>query len=75
VLSQAGALEFVESYTKALQPVLDGYLRENKHYATIAIGCTGGKHRSVAVSIKIAELLSKKNEYTVTVRHRDLGKE
>jgi UPF0042 nucleotide-binding protein len=75
VLSQTGALEFVESYTKALQPVLDGYLRENKHYATIAIGCTGGKHRSVAVSIKIAELLSKKNEYTVTVRHRDLGKE
>ena len=75
VLSQTGALEFVESYTKALQPVLDGYLRENKHYATIAIGCTGGKHRSVAVSIKIAELLSNKNEYTVTVRHRDLGKE
>jgi UPF0042 nucleotide-binding protein len=75
VLSQTGALEFVESYTKALQPVLDGYLRENKHYATIAIGCTGGKHRSVAVSIKIAELLSKNNEYTVTVRHRDLGKE
>jgi RNase adapter protein RapZ len=75
VLSQTGAMEFVESYAKALQPVLDGYLRENKHYATIAIGCTGGKHRSVAVSIKIAELLSKKNEYTVTVRHRDLGKE
>jgi UPF0042 nucleotide-binding protein len=75
VLSQTGALEFVESYTKALQPVLDGYLRENKHYATIAIGCTGGKHRSVAVSTKLAELLSENNEYTVTVRHRDLGKE
>jgi UPF0042 nucleotide-binding protein len=75
VLSQAGAMEFVESYAKALQPVLDGYLRENKHYATIAIGCTGGKHRSVAVSTKLAELLSENNEYTVTVRHRDLGKE
>ena len=75
VLSQTGALEFVESYTKALQPVLDGYLRENKHYATIAIGCTGGKHRSVAVSTRLAELLSENNEYTVTVRHRDLGKE
>jgi UPF0042 nucleotide-binding protein len=75
VLAQTGAKEFIESYAKALQPVLDGYLRENKHYATIAIGCTGGKHRSVAVSTKLAELLSKNNEYTVTVRHRDLGKE
>lgn len=75
VLSQAGAMEFVESYLKALQPILEGYLRENKHYATIAIGCTGGKHRSVAISTKLSELLSANNEYTVTVRHRDLGKE
>jgi RNase adapter protein RapZ len=75
VLAQTGAKEFIDSYAKALQPVLDGYLRENKHYATIAIGCTGGKHRSVAVSTKLAELLSKNTEYTVTVRHRDLGKE
>ena len=75
VLAQTGAKEFIDSYAKALQPVLDGYLRENKHYATIAIGCTGGKHRSVAISTRLAELLSKNNEYTVTVRHRDLGKE
>ena len=75
VLSQTGAMDFVESYVKALEPVLDGYLRENKHYATIAIGCTGGKHRSVAVSQKLSELLSRNNDFTVTVRHRDLGKE
>jgi UPF0042 nucleotide-binding protein len=75
VLSQTGAMEFVESYAKTLAPVLEGYLRENKYYATIAIGCTGGKHRSVAVSQKLSELLSVNNEYTVTVRHRDLGKE
>jgi UPF0042 nucleotide-binding protein len=68
-------MDFVESYVKALEPVLDGYLRENKHYATIAIGCTGGKHRSVAVSQKLSELLSRNNDFTVTVRHRDLGKE
>jgi UPF0042 nucleotide-binding protein len=68
-------MEFVESYLKALQPILEGYLRENKHYATIAIGCTGGKHRSVAISTKLSALLSANNEYTVTVRHRDLGKE
>jgi UPF0042 nucleotide-binding protein len=75
VLAQSGAADFIESYAKALHPVLDGYLRENKHYATIAIGCTGGKHRSVAISIKLSELLSSNNEYNVTVRHRDLGKE
>lgn len=75
VLGQTGAMDFVESYLKALQPVLSGYLRENKHYATIAIGCTGGKHRSVAISEKLSELLSGNNEITVTVRHRDLGKE
>lgn len=75
VLGQTGAMEFVEGYLKALEPVLAGYLRENKHYATIAIGCTGGKHRSVAISTKLGELLSTNNEITVTVRHRDLGKE
>jgi RNase adapter protein RapZ len=75
VLSQPGAMEFVDGYLKALQPVLAGYLRENKHYATIAIGCTGGKHRSVAISTKLSEMLSGNNEITVTVRHRDLGKE
>lgn len=75
VLSQTGAAEFVDSYINALKPVLAGYLRENKHYATVAIGCTGGKHRSVAIAKKISELLSNQQEISVTVRHRDLGKE
>jgi RNase adapter protein RapZ len=75
VLSQEGAAEFLESYIQALRPVLAGYLRENKHYATLAIGCTGGKHRSVAMAIKLAGLLETNEEVSVTVRHRDLGKE
>lgn len=75
VLKQEGAMEFIESYVLALKPVLDGYLRENKNYATIAIGCTGGKHRSVAISTEIAKRLFKNSEVSVTVRHRDLGKE
>lgn len=75
VLGQTGAMEFVEAYLEALQPVIAGYLRENKHYATIAIGCTGGKHRSVAISSKLSELLAGNNEISVAVRHRDLGKE
>lgn len=75
VLAQDGAMEFVDSYLKALEPVIAGYLRENKHYATIAVGCTGGKHRSVAIAMKIYEALQKQNDISVTVRHRDLGKE
>jgi UPF0042 nucleotide-binding protein len=75
VLSQQGAMEFVDSYVKSLAPVLAGYARENKHYATIAIGCTGGKHRSVAVASELGRALASNVEVAVTVRHRDLGKE
>jgi UPF0042 nucleotide-binding protein len=75
VLSSPGAQEFVAAYVAALRPVLRGYQTENKRYATIAIGCTGGKHRSVAVTRKIAELLSNEPEIAVHVKHRDLGKE
>jgi UPF0042 nucleotide-binding protein len=75
VLSQEGASEFVESYIKALTPVLAGYARENKHYATIAIGCTGGKHRSVAVATALGKALETHADLAVTVRHRDMGKE
>ncbi|MEN9752615.1 MAG: hypothetical protein RL670_306 [Actinomycetota bacterium] len=75
VLSQEGAEEFVSNYLKALKPVLRGYLNENKRYATIAIGCTGGKHRSVAVSKVIASELSKLDDVAISIKHRDLGKE
>lgn len=50
VLAQEGARDFVDAYASALEPVLAGYQRENKRHATLAIGCTGGKHRSVAVA-------------------------
>lgn len=75
VLAQEGAAEFISSYVAALRPVLAGYQRENKRYATIAIGCTGGKHRSVAVSRAIAAELAKEHEVSVNIKHRDLGKE
>jgi UPF0042 nucleotide-binding protein len=75
VLSQPGASEFVSNYLAALKPVLRGYLQENKRYATIAIGCTGGKHRSVAVSRAIADELSKLEDVAISIKHRDLGKE
>jgi len=75
VLSQVGAQEFITNYVDALKPVVAGYMRENKRYAMIAIGCTGGKHRSVAVVKRIAELLTELDDVAVSVKHRDLGKE
>lgn len=75
VLEQEGAEEFITNYVAALKPVLAGYLRENKRYATIAVGCTGGKHRSVAVSRRIAAELEKLPDVAVSIKHRDLGKE
>ncbi|WP_375400367.1 RNase adapter RapZ [uncultured Amnibacterium sp.] len=75
VLSQPGAGEFVERYAGALAPVLAGYQRENKSHATIAVGCTGGKHRSVALVERLAGLLESQPGVAVRVKHRDLGRE
>ncbi|MDH6180933.1 UPF0042 nucleotide-binding protein [Microbacteriaceae bacterium SG_E_30_P1] len=75
VLGQPGASEFVTSYAAALAPVLAGYQRENKRHATIAIGCTGGKHRSVAVAEALASQLRTLPGVAVNVKHRDLGRE
>jgi UPF0042 nucleotide-binding protein len=75
VLSQEGAGEFLDSYAHALEPVFAGYQRENKRHATIAIGCTGGKHRSVAVVEKLAGILRRQPGVAVSIKHRDLGRE
>lgn len=75
VLEAEGVAEFVNRYVLALEPVLDGYRRENKHYATIAVGCTGGKHRSVAVAAELSKRLAQFPRVTVTTTHRDLGRE
>ena len=75
VLSQPGATEFVQAYAVALSPVMAGYQRENKRHATIAIGCTGGKHRSVALAQALAIELAKLPGVVVRIKHRDLGRE
>ncbi|MDY6054460.1 RNase adapter RapZ [Micrococcus sp.] len=75
VLGRPGVEEFIGSYLQALGPVLEGYRRENKHYATLAIGCTGGKHRSVAVAEEIARRLGQWPRVTVHLQHRDVGRE
>jgi len=75
VLGLPGALPFVEGYVDALLPVLEGYGRENKRHATIAMGCTGGKHRSVAMAEELGRRLSAIPGLAVSVKHRDLGRE
>jgi UPF0042 nucleotide-binding protein len=74
VLSQPGAAEFLASYVAALRIVLDGYEREGKRFVTLAIGCTGGKHRSVAMAEQVASQLAGTGP-SVQVLHRDLGRE
>ncbi|GAB6937611.1 RNase adapter RapZ [Isoptericola variabilis] len=74
VLARPGAQEFVDRYVAALEPVLAGYLAEEKRYVTIAVGCTGGKHRSVAIAGEIAQRLRDAGQ-RVSLTARDLGKE
>jgi len=57
-----------------LESVFAGYRTENKRFITIAIGCTGGKHRSVTLANQLADMLSGE-ELRVRVNHRDLGRE
>ncbi len=75
VLGQPGAREFIDAYAAALHPVLEGYQRENKRNSVVAIGCTGGKHRSVVVARELADRLASEPGVAVRVKHRDLGRE
>ncbi|MGH8868637.1 MAG: RNase adapter RapZ [Actinomycetes bacterium] len=74
VLGQPGAADFLETYTKLLGTLAAGYRREGKRYVMLAVGCTGGKHRSVAMAEQLGARLSAAGIETV-VTHRDLGRE
>ncbi|MCU1687928.1 MAG: nucleotide-binding protein [Amycolatopsis sp.] len=75
VLTQEGADEFLDRYHQLLRLIGAGYKREGKRYLTLAVGCTGGKHRSVAISEELAQRLSTEDGMAVKVVHRDLGRE
>lgn len=74
VLGQPRAEEFLDQYEKLVALLTGGYLNEDKHFLTIAIGCTGGRHRSVAMSEAFADRLRARGVRTLVV-HRDLGRE
>ncbi|MFW6774843.1 RNase adapter RapZ [Nocardioides sp. CPCC 205120] len=74
VKARPGAELFLEQFVPLLQTVAEGYLAEGKRFMTVAVGCTGGKHRSVAMSEEIAARL-REHGYEVRATHRDLGRE
>jgi UPF0042 nucleotide-binding protein len=80
VLSQPGAEEFLNHYVELLKVVLPGYEREGKRFVTFAVGCTGGKHRSVAMADELAARVAGTRGGSgvgadVQAVHRDLGRE
>jgi len=74
VMSQPGAATFLERFVPLLVDVSSGYLREGKRFMTVALGCTGGKHRSVAMAEEIASRLRAEG-LDARAAHRDLGRE
>jgi len=74
VFDNTGAAEFLDRYAELLGIVFKGYLQEGKRFVTIGLGCTGGKHRSVAMSEALAARLREQRIETLVV-HRDLGRE
>ena len=74
VVEQPGAREFLDKYADLLNLIAGGYLREGKRYVTVAVGCTGGKHRSVAMSEHLAARFVRDGVDSVVV-HRDMGRE
>lgn len=75
VLDSAPARDFLSAQLDALSHVVAGYLRENKRFATLAIGCTGGRHRSVSTTEHVGEILQQWPDVRISVKHRDVGRE
>ncbi len=74
VKDRTDAQTFLERYLPVIETVGQGYLREGKRFMTVAIGCTGGKHRSVAMSEELARRI-RAIGYEAEATHRDLGRE
>jgi UPF0042 nucleotide-binding protein len=74
VLGQRGAITFVETLARLINATAAGFEREGKRYVTVAVGCTGGKHRSVAIAEELARRL-REVRLAASAQHRDLGRE
>ena len=74
MLGQPGASQFVAAFVRAVGIALDGFGRRGRHDVLIAVGCTGGKHRSVVIADLMADMLAQ-SWPGIHVTHRDLGRE
>lgn len=74
VLAQRGAGTFIETYARIIKAAAPGFEREGKRYLTVAVGCTGGKHRSVALAEELTTRLHQVG-LSAHTQHRDLGRE
>ena len=74
VLGQPATKEFMTRLNEMMDYLLPQFVAEGKAHLTVALGCTGGKHRSIVLGDELAEHLRQKG-YNVNVRHRDVGKE
>lgn len=72
IMASSDSKEFLQKLREFLEYLLPRYRREGKSYLTIGFGCTGGKHRSVALAVVVAERL-RESGYEVIVKHRDMG--
>ena len=74
VLGSQGVQDFVTDYVDLVSSMVPGYMNEGKRFVTLSVGCTGGKHRSVAIAQEIARQLTSK-EFGAYATHRDVGRE
>src|SRR4029078_1529786 len=74
VLERAVTSSFLDHFEQMLLDVLPHYQAEGRSYLTIAIGCTGGRHRSVAIAIEIAARVDRKTGLPINLVHRDVGR-
>lgn len=75
VLSQEDAPRWLDTVERLVSVILPGFRREGKNHISIAVGCTGGHHRSVAMAEALARRLSEFNGIDVTVTHRDIERD
>lgn len=75
VLQFKEAHVFLDKLHDMIEFLIPNYIAEGKNQLVIAIGCTGGKHRSVTLANEIYKRLSVKTEYGIKIEHRDIGKD
>jgi RNase adapter protein RapZ len=74
VLEKEETKEFLSRFVKLLHFLLPNYVKEGKSYLTVAVGCTGGMHRSVVIAEQLARTIAEDNTYNIKISHRDITK-